>query len=403
MTPEAAIDTYLEGSPLDRIVFAALIVAGVIVLQRRALSWDQFLRDNPWIWLFFLFGAVAALGSENAFLSIKRLSKATGNVVMAMVILTERQPYVAVGVVLRRLAFLTLPLSLVFIKYFPELGRTYHNGWPLLTGIAQGKNGLGQLSLIAGIGFCWMFAYWSDRRLSTGGLKRIRVGVVFLLLIAWLLALSNSATSLACLCVAAGLLVLSRVPAIARFPPRLMTVVMTSVCLVAVLNLAFDVRGTVISSLDRDPTLTTRVPMWGELLQAAANPIWGAGYEVFWASAQGRAMQQRWLVAQAHNGYLELYLNVGAIGLLLVLGTMASGLLKARRYLSVDYPAGVLRLCFILVVALYNWTEATFSGVSNMWVLFLLGVLEVRRGGALSKEVVTSAIAPVMNGERTRR
>jgi O-antigen ligase len=114
-------------------------------------------------------------------------------------------------------------------------------------------------------------------------------------------------------------------------------------------------------------------------------------------------MQQRWLVAQAHNGYLELYLNVGAIGLLLVLGTMASGLLKARRYLSVDYPAGVLRLCFILVVALYNWTEATFSGVSNMWVLFLLGVLEVRRGGALSKEVVTSAIAPVMNGERTRR
>ena len=166
---------------------------------------------------------------------------------------------------------------------------------------------------------------------------------------------------------------------------------MISFLLVGVLNLTIvDVKGTAIAGLGRDTTLTTRVPMWEELLAAATNPIWGSGYEVFWVSTQGRAMGQRWSVAQAHNGYLELYLNLGIVGLALVLGSLAAGLLKIRRHLSVDYRAAVLRLCFILVIALYNGTEATFSGVSNMWLVFFLGIIEVR-GSVSSGEAVAEA------------
>ena len=44
---------------------------------------------------------------------------------MALIILSEAKPSAAVSSVLRRCAFVLLPLSIVFIKYFPWLGRGY--------------------------------------------------------------------------------------------------------------------------------------------------------------------------------------------------------------------------------------------------------------------------------------
>jgi O-antigen ligase len=88
-------------------------------------------------------------------------------------------------------------------------------------------------------------------------------------------------------------------------------------------------------------------------------------------------VQARWgHLMQAHNGYLEIYLNLGFIGLFIIAGQILSGLRKVSRHLAIDYSAAILRLCFIVVVVLYNYTEATFYGVSGMWVLFLLGVME---------------------------
>ena len=84
-------------------------------------------------------------------------------------------------------------------------------------------------------------------------------------------------------------------------------------------------------------------------------------------------------VNQAHNGYLEQYLNLGYIGVAFILVIMLSGLLKIRRHLRVDPGAGMLRLCFIIVAALYNWTEASFYGLNNMWIILLLGCLEAPR------------------------
>ena len=90
--------------------------------------------------------------------------------------------------------------------------------------------------------------------------------------------------------------------------------------------------------------------------------------------------------------------------LALVVASMIAGLAKVWRHLTIDYPAGLLRLCFIITIAVYNYTEATFKGVSNMWLLFLLGVLEAgprrqmkpstlqpaREGGALDSAPVPS-------------
>ncbi len=373
-------DVYLEGSPVDRNVFFLLIVAGVIVLSRRRLAWVHLLTHNKWIWLYFLFGGISFLWSDYPFVSFKRLIKALGTVIMALVILTEKRPYEAVAVLLRRLAFLLVPLSILLIKYYPSLGRTYHR-WTyeaMFTGVATQKNGLGQICLIAGIYFCWALLLRGGKRLKLGGRLSILMDVVFVGMIAWLLLKANSATSLVCLVLVAGMLLASRMPSVAREPRRIMALGIAAVCLFGVLEVTLDLSDSVVALLGRDQTFTSRMPLWEGLREMVANPLVGFGYESFWLGDRLRAVWDKYgQIHQAHNGYLEAYLNLGLIGLGLIVGCMLSGLLKVRRHLSKDYPAAILRLCFIVTVAFYNYTEACFHGVNNMWLLFLLGIMDI--------------------------
>jgi O-antigen ligase len=376
--PVTSADAYLEGSPVDRAVFLILILAGAMILIRRRLKWGELLNQNVLIWLFFLFGLISILWSDYPFVSFKRWIKALGNVIMVLVILTEQRPYGAVGFILRHLAFLLLPLSVLFIKYYPDLGRGYHMGLPMFTGVAGQKNGLGQICLLSGIYFCWDLLFNRREGIELGSRLHFSIYLVFLSMIAWLLYIANSATSLACLVVALALFIVARQPAVARVPRRILALGVACIVFWGIMELAFDVKDTVITMLGRRPDLTTRVPMWEDLLAMVKNPIVGVGYESFWLGDRREFVSSRWGVdRQAHNGYLEMYLSLGLIGLFTLVGGILSGLRKVARHLVVDYPAAMLRLSFIVVVVLYNWTEATFMGVSNIWVLLLLGVMGI--------------------------
>jgi O-antigen ligase len=140
----------------------------------------------------------------------------------------------------------------------------------------------------------------------------------------------------------------------------------------------FGVKDTIIIMLGRRPDLTTRVPMWQDAISLVRNPIVGYGYESFWLGRRLAYMVENWGVAQQiHNGYLEMYLNMGLVGVFFVFAWIVSGLKKVYWHLESNYSVAMLRLCFIIVVALYNYTEATFFGVSNMWLLLFLGVMEI--------------------------
>ena len=152
---ESAND-YAEGSPVDRAVFFTLIVAGIVILARRKIDWQKLLLNNKWIVLYLLYCLASMAWSDDPTVLMKRWVKDLGNPIMALVILTERRPYEAVGVVLRRLTFLLLPLSVLFIRYYPELGRAFKaDGSPMFTGVGHQKNDLGLMCLMAGIYVFW--------------------------------------------------------------------------------------------------------------------------------------------------------------------------------------------------------------------------------------------------------
>lgn len=252
-------------------------------------------------------------------------------------------------------------------------------GNPMFTGVASQKNGLGQLCLLTGIYFSW------DLLLNRRGDKEIRplpfsIYLIILPMIAWLLYMANSATSLTCLGIAVSLFLVAQLPAVAREPHRVLTLTIASLLVFGVLEVFFGFSESVIVMLGRTPDLTTRVPMWQDLLAMVKDPIIGFGYGSFWLGDRSRLVFERWgITGQAHNGYLQLYLDLGLIGLFIQVAWILSGLGKIANRLSIDYPSAMLRLCLVLVVVLYNWTEASFQYVSNMWLAFFLGAMDVPR------------------------
>jgi O-antigen ligase len=374
---ESAND-YADGSPLDAAVFFTLIVAGIAILARRKIDWHRLLLNNKWIVLYLVYCLASMAWSDEPIVLMKRWIKDLGNPIMALVILTEQRPYEAVGVVLRRLTFLLLPLSVVFIRYYPELARAYKgDGSPMFTGVGSQKNDLGLMCLMAGIYVFWELLQRHDNTHPTFMRRHKIIAVVVIGMMVWLLNMSDSQTSFVCLVVTGLLLLLGR---ITRRPAIIFSVLLCAVVawpLADMLNL----KELALGFLGRDATLTNRTAVWQALETFAVNPFVGTGFMSFWTGAR---LEQVWRllgpgINQAHNGYLEQYLNLGYIGVAFIVVIVLSGLLSVRRHLDHAPAAGILRLCFIASAVLYNNTEASFYGINNMWILLLLGCLDVPR------------------------
>lgn len=389
--PLASADDYAEGSPVDRAVFLSLIVAGAVVLVRRNLDWGRVLRDNSLIALYLLYALASILWTNEPYVLAKRWIKDLGNPIMALIILTDQRPYQAAIVVLRRLAYLLLPLSLLFVRYFPDLGRVYlRDGSPMYTGVGHQKNDLGLMCLITGIGFAWTLlrGHWREFR---GSWYRIGL-LVLILMLAWLLHMSNSQTSLVCLLAVIGTLLLARLPMVRRRPSTIMPLLSAGVLAGLVLDALLNLRSVGLALLGRNPTLTNRTDLWAVLLDLQTNPLVGSGFMSFWTGERLELIWRKVVVGvnQAHNGYLEQYLNLGYIGVGFIVLIALSALYKVTVQLRYAPDEALLRLSIVVAVLIFNYTEASFYGINNMWLLFLFACMTPPRRHS-ARRVVSSA------------
>ncbi len=144
---------------------------------------------------------------------------------------------------------------------------------------------------------------------------------------------------------------------------------------------AFGIYASAIQLLGKDSTLTDRTLLWSELLKVKINPLFGAGFESFWLGDRFRnfAESRWWQPNQAHNGYLETYLNLGVVGLILLIVLLIATFWKVRRELLTNFQFGRFRLGFLAAVVAYNWTEAAFKNISAIWFVFYIIALDYRQ------------------------
>ncbi|MFB3786787.1 MAG: O-antigen ligase family protein [bacterium] len=367
-----------EGSALLRQILSGLILAGLLVLAVRRISLRMFVRTNPWIVLLFIYMGASFVWSAYPAISFKRWIKTFGVLVMVLMIWTEENPPEAIKALFRRYTYLTLPLSLVLIHLVPALGwRTLADGGREMIGITQGKNSLGILALMIAVYYTWEI--WTAHRQG-----RVRKGdVVFLGMAVYTLAITNSVTSLfsyLAFLVIMTMLSLS-VPNINR---KFFLTVYAAVMAVLALNLFEElfIHGSflalIFKSFGRDMTFTGRWDLWHYVLRIAGYfLVLGYGYGSFWiAGPHIYYAHEQWHANEAHNGYLDVYLELGAVGLMLLLAVIVSGYRKIVR----DYPADPVfngfRFALFVVVLLHNLTETSLCKLNNpLWFLFLLVVV----------------------------
>ena len=375
--------SYQEGSPIDQPIFLCLIVAAAWTLLRRGIPWSRLPAANVGLALYLAFGLVSIAWSDFPFVAVKRYIKVLGHPLMILVLLTEPNPAEAVRSLFKRCGYLLIPMSVLLIEYYPQYGRGFSawNGEAYNTGVTTNKNTLGVLCLVIAFFFVWNIVV--NRRELPAALRRHEVwtGMVILAMTIWLLSVADSATSLGSLLSGVGIMVALGVRRLRE--KRLGLYLAAGGIALVTLNAVYDLRAAAIESLGRDSTLTDRTEVWEDVLSIKINPLIGAGFESFWLGRRLERMWAKWAwhPNQAHNGYIEAYLNAGWLGLICLAILIVSCYRKGRADLVSSPARGRLRLGFLAMVLLYNYTEATFKALHPMFFVTFLIALDFPTGG----------------------
>jgi len=377
---EATGRDFEQGNSLDAAVFASLLVVGLLVLlgRERRARLAAILRVNKPLILFLLYCLVSVMWSDYPVVAFKRWTKALGDLTMVLIVLTHFDPVASLSQFLARPGFALVPLSILLVRYFPSLGREYSSwtGEAYNIGVATGKNSLGYVCLIFGLGCVWSLLGAIRPRERPRAAGPIIAQVATLTLTLWLFRMAHSATSFACFMIGSGLIMVTRLRPLTR-RPVLVNLMVGVLLFVVVYGLLINPSVGLVEAVGRDSTLTGRTDIWRVVLPLTVNPLFGAGYESFWL---GPRLDKIWSNSwgerpnQAHNGYLEVYLDLGWVGLALLGLVMTWGYWGIVRTLRSYSTIGRIKLAFFAVAATYNLTEHGFRELHPVWIIFLLAV-----------------------------
>ena len=286
-----------------------------------------------------------------------------------------------------------LMISAIFILYFLAPGYVIDHGshpgaWK---GLSAHKNSLGEYMAIAVL--LLLLVRFSQFRW---------LRYVFLVAATVLLLLSQSAASVVCCAVFIAAMPLWR-SAQLRGKQRLALCAMAVSFLFAGLCFMATSSDRLLHLLGRNATLTGRTQLWPAIGHAIMNrPILGYGYDTFWINSGGEALGIRagagWLVHQADNGFLDLGLSLGLLGVSLFFLIFALSFRNGIGYLKLESGSlGLWPISYFCFFLLHNVTESTLlarGGFSCLLFVALTTGLALR-----SKEVLADVAVDTFYGD----
>ncbi len=342
---EVSVDATLEGNSLDAAIFLMLIVTGLTVLIRRKSAMRAFVSTNKPLIIYFTYCLVSILWSPIPEPSFKRWIKAIGDLLMVLIVVTDPLPKIALRRFFSYVGFLLIPASVFLIRY-STLGRGFDpDGNAMNTGVTTNKNMLGVLVLTIGLATLWHLLALLPAKGQYRRSSRLIAQGILLGFILGLLYQAHSATSVACFLLGSGLIVVCGLPRVQRKPGLLHGIVFSLVIGGGLLMLIGG-DALVAGALGRDSNLTGRTDIWKAVIPLAQNPLIGTGFESFWNSAAKtlRSFSQANMFGNlnsAHNGYIEVYLNLGLVGVGLIVMLWISAYKRTARAFHRDPEVAV--------------------------------------------------------------
>lgn len=352
------------GSALDRWALVCMTVAAFAVLARRRLNWARVLLQQKWLVVLLLYMLASTLWSEITLIALRRWAREAIVLPMSLLVLSEADPRRALASILRRSGYVLIPSSLMLIKYYPTLGRQYGrwSGIEMWTGVTTQKNQLGRLCMLIIFFLGWaLYQGWRERPRRNGHYQ-VWADLFIIFLALYLIKGSQSVTSMATLVVGVAGYVGLRLLRGLKFPVPQAGIVALVVFLIVFGTLTpfwggANVAG-ITSPLGRDSTLTGRTEVWADLLPARERqPLLGYGLGSFWTDAR----RQFYDIPTAHNGYLDILLELGEMGLAFYAFWLLSFARKLGRALSYDYEWTSFAICLLLMGLVYSISESALN------------------------------------------
>ena len=364
------------GNPIDQLVAGLLIcVAGIVVARRRTAALTV-LRGSWPIAVYFLFCLLSLLFSDFPDWGFKRWFRSLGDLLMVLVIVTESQPVAALQRFFSRSSFVLFPASVLLIKYYPNLSRYYSpEGLQLIGGVTTNKNTLGVTTYVLGLGALWHILILLRDKRQPNRNRRLIAQCITLLLGIQLLISARSATSEACFAFGVGLMSITALPGVRRRSGIVHAVILV-MALVGGAAKVLGVQGEIMKGMGRNSDFTGRTPIWAVLSDMNPNPVVGAGFETFWVGPRLEHMNQLFPgINESHNGYLETWLNLGGLGVAVIVLVLTQTYLMAVSTFRRDASMGSLLIAYAVTEVLYNVTEAGFRMLCPAWLFLVLASL----------------------------
>jgi exopolysaccharide production protein ExoQ len=368
------------GSPMMKVLWACIYLIVLLMILRHRREVFPVIAANKAFVLLMITAVVSVQWSIDARIT---LSKALPLLLSGLVGLefarryTFREQLQLIWTVLA----LVLVLGVIAQVFFPGLVPNPGDDEIAATawhGIVTTKNTWARLIVLAGV------VVLSRPRPTR---RSFLCAAILMVLIFALLVASQSTGGILIMAEMSLLFVLFRILRWRRTKALILSCIAAAGVAIVALNFLLQNFTALLTIAGKDPTMTGRLPIWHECLRfAAMHPLLGYGYSAFWNidSRPARLVREavNWPnLPHAHNGYIDLLLGLGCVGVLLY--SVANGVAawRAIRYLRENPDAdGMWPLAFLSVIFLYQIDEGSIVAANQIiWILcssviFSLGI-----------------------------
>lgn len=343
-----------------------VVIAGLLFVR-----WKRVFRALPYgfiIWPLVGFAGLSYFWSAIPGETLSNTFRLIGTTLFGIYIATRYTPKQQLQ--LFGWAFgLIVILSLFYVIALPKygiMGATLAGTW---RGIFTHKNTLGKMMALSSTIFTLLLL--SDRR------HRIILGIFLSLSVLLLLG----TTSKGALVNLITMLSVTAVCQILRAQYRWMVVLIGGIILVTGIiqaALLFNLETVVVDMMGKDLTFSGRIDIWMSAFELIKIHPWlGYGYEAFWNGMNGPSAyiwrDLMWPVPDAHNGFVQLTLHLGFVGLgIFLVGYVINLVRSVTRVRTTSGLEFTWPLLYLVYVFLSNLPEQSLLIPNNLlWVIYV--------------------------------
>jgi len=370
-----------DGSLGFQILGSLIYLIALIMLLPRYQEVISLLSKNKALVLFMGVVVLSMMWSELPSVTLRRALALVGTTVFAVYLALRFSPSELLTLLAIALGFSAIE-SLLFVLFSPRTAIHWASNYGAWSGAFGHKNILGRTMVLT------ILVLWA----VMPQVRRFRwpiLGTIALSLL--LVVMSQSRTSWIA---AFGLLL--AVPFL-FYMQRSQIPLMIRILLVALAGLGtlgfvvLEYADVGLQAVGRDDTFSGRTDIWAAAIEVGSDkPLLGHGYRTFWT----RGLTNRLLTGNGHNSFLDIWLELGTIGLgLFLTAFIVTGRRALKRLAQSNDRRGQWYVMFLLFMLVFGMAAQVFPDHGTIpWVFYI----------AITMHLTPYAMAQEQVGQRRR-